>query len=160
MMVFQVQINRRKQQFCLLGTKIKLFKVLEKQKWSENLTVTALLCVFTEGDLLTADMIILLILLVYCSCSRIGWLNYSPRAALYFINLRKTHYRQTQTYMLLYSSGVEFLMSPIKSVVSYYKKEWGQIEDYCAWHSSFIRATLSQQTSLAMFSQCLVIAEK
>lgn len=79
---------------------------------------------------------------------------------LQWINLRKTHYRQTQTYMLLYSSGVEFLMSPIKSVVSYYKKEWGQIEDYCAWHSSFIRATLSQQTSLAMFSQCLVIAEK
>lgn len=72
MMVFQVQINRRKQQFCLLGTKIKLFKVLEKQKWSENLTVTALLCVLTEGDLLTADMIILLILLVYCSCSQIG----------------------------------------------------------------------------------------
>lgn len=34
-MVFQVQINRRKQQFCLLGTKIKLFKVLEKQKWSK-----------------------------------------------------------------------------------------------------------------------------
>lgn len=159
MMVFQVQINRRKQQFCLLGTKIKLFKVLEKQKWAENLTVTALLCVFTEGDLLTADMIILLILLVYCSCSRIGWLNYSPRAALYFSESTSGKHI-TQTYMLLYSSGVEFLMSPIKSVVSYYKKEWGQIEDYCAWHSSFIRATLSQQTSLAMFSQCLVIAEK
>lgn len=128
-MVFQVQINRRKQQFCLLGTKIKLFKVLEKQKWSENLSDCFAVCVHRGGSLnYRHDYFANTSGIVFLFLDRLTELFPTSSSLLQWINLRKTHYRQTQTYMLLYSSGVEFLMSPIKSVVSYYKKECAQIE--------------------------------